>query len=429
MKAPAWHWIYLGLVSINTWAVGTCLYFSHRTMLDYQSSVMQTQALAADQAALIQLERLAADMDRPGNAVFETHDADLEDKSLAYQRSLFLQHLVTTEKQIKSSRVTLDFAQVGENFISMQQQAADLVAEAEQVISYYKKGEHTEASRHMARMDAHYAALSEILYHSIEWIGNINQRNLDHQFREAQELKKIELVAVAIMTLLLMATAAYGHKLSKRLKQNMLEYQRRGNYLRTVVDNAVDAIITINDDGIIHSFNPAAERLFGYGANEVVGKNFDLIISEPFLALVAQSTRSHVRSNNTIASESGREVLGKRKDGSTFSIELSFGEFLSTSQKREFVGTLRDISQRKQNEQKMRDYASQLEHARDEAQRAAQLKAEFLANMSHTIRPRETDPKTIRSGARCLQLTNFGADRLVRGPRCASGWERRVLAR
>jgi two-component system, sensor histidine kinase len=117
---------------------------------------------------------------------------------------------------------------------------------------------------------------------------------------------------------------------------------------------AVDGIITIDEHGLIETFNPAAERLFGYRAAEVLGRNVRMLMPEPYRSEHDRYIRNYLTTGRAGIIGIGREVTGLRNDGSTFPMELAVGESRSDG-RRLFAGIVRDISERKQSEQRLRD--------------------------------------------------------------------------
>ncbi len=145
-----------------------------------------------------------------------------------------------------------------------------------------------------------------------------------------------------------------------------------------ILEAAVDGIITIDSRGHIERFNPAAERIFGYHAAEVIGRNVSLLMPEPDRGRHDQYIANYQRTGNPKIIGKGREVRGLRKDGSTFPMYLAVGE-ARLGRRRLYAGIVRDISQRIAQEEALR-------HAKEYAERADRSKSKFLAAASHDLR-------------------------------------------
>ncbi|MDP1862838.1 MAG: PAS domain S-box protein [Thiobacillus sp.] len=113
-----------------------------------------------------------------------------------------------------------------------------------------------------------------------------------------------------------------------------------------VLNTVLDGIITIDGRGIIQSFNPAAERLFGYDAKEIVGENVKVLMPEPYHSEHDGYLQHYADTREARIIGSGREVIGKRRDGSTFPMELAVNEFEKGSGTG-YVGIVHDITERK----------------------------------------------------------------------------------
>ncbi|MDQ8186479.1 PAS domain S-box protein [Pelagicoccus sp. SDUM812002] len=119
--------------------------------------------------------------------------------------------------------------------------------------------------------------------------------------------------------------------------------------LKGVMDAVVDGLVTIDDKGDIHSFNPAAERIFGYESSEVAGQNVKVLMPEPYHGEHDGYLHNYRDTGVRKIIGIGREVAAKRKDGSIFPMELAVSE-MKVAGKRMFVGIIRDITERKATE-------------------------------------------------------------------------------
>ncbi len=132
--------------------------------------------------------------------------------------------------------------------------------------------------------------------------------------------------------------------------------------LRAVLDSAVDAIITIDEHGIILSFNPAAERLFGYAAAEVIGRNVSVLMPSPYREEHDGYIASYLATGEKKIIGIGREVVGRHKDGTALPLDLSVAEARHADW-RIFVGTIRDLRERKQTQEALLQGKTDLETA------------------------------------------------------------------
>jgi diguanylate cyclase (GGDEF)-like protein/PAS domain S-box-containing protein len=122
------------------------------------------------------------------------------------------------------------------------------------------------------------------------------------------------------------------------------ELRRSGERIRAILDNVADGIITIDQRLVVRSYNPAAERLFGHAADDVIGKDFVRLIAEPYRSEVKPQLRSYLRAQQGLFEMGSHETVGVRKDGTTFPMEFNVGWL---GPQRLVIGSLRDVSERK----------------------------------------------------------------------------------
>lgn len=161
----------------------------------------------------------------------------------------------------------------------------------------------------------------------------------------------------------------------KRAETELRQAEER---MRSVVDHVVDGIITIDEAGRVESFNPAAEKLFGYTSDEMLGHNVNILMPEPYHREHDRYVSSYVKTGQAKIIGIGREVVGRRKDGSTFPMELAVSEF-HIGTRRFFTGIVRDITERKEFERQLRQRLAELAEA-------DRHKNEFLAMLAHELR-------------------------------------------
>jgi PAS domain S-box-containing protein len=164
-----------------------------------------------------------------------------------------------------------------------------------------------------------------------------------------------------------------------KIIRDLTERKRTEQALLTVVNSVVDGIITTDESGRIESFNPAAERIFGYAAHEMIGQNVKLLIPEPFHREEDDlAAGSSTRMGKAKMIGVGREVVGRRKDGATFPMDLAVTSF-RMGERRYFTGIMRDITDSKRQEQEMRERLAELAEADNQ-------KNDFLAMLGHELR-------------------------------------------
>ncbi len=168
--------------------------------------------------------------------------------------------------------------------------------------------------------------------------------------------------------------------ITERKMQENIE-QERTLQTQAILDNVIDGIITIDSLGTVQSMNRASESIFGYAAGEVIGKNINMLMPEPYHSQHDGYLKNYRDSGVPHIIGSGREVEGLRRDGRTFPIDLAVSRSVHQGQPL-FIGLVRDITERR---------------------RVEQMKSDFVSTVSHELRT----PLTSISGA--LGLINGGA--------------------
>ncbi|MFO1351250.1 MAG: PAS domain S-box protein [Gammaproteobacteria bacterium] len=172
----------------------------------------------------------------------------------------------------------------------------------------------------------------------------------------------------------------------KRATAVKAELRATEAHAQAVLDMAVDAIITIDQAGLIQSFNRAAERIFGYGGTEVLGQNIAILMPEPFRAEHDRYMRRYLATGERRIIGIGREVTGKRKNGTLFPMELAVSE-IKLDGIHHFTGIIRDLSERKLAEERLRQREEELRQSRERLANVARLATmgEMATGIAHEI--------------------------------------------
>ena len=137
--------------------------------------------------------------------------------------------------------------------------------------------------------------------------------------------------------------------------------REREAHLRSILDTVPDAMVVIDVHGIIQSFSATAERLFGWTAEEAIGRNVSMLMPQPYHDAHDGYLERYMSTGERRIIGIGRVVVGERRDGSTFPMELAVGEMVS-AERRHFTGFVRDLTERQETERRLQDLQSELVH-------------------------------------------------------------------
>ncbi len=173
-----------------------------------------------------------------------------------------------------------------------------------------------------------------------------------------------EQVALAAFLAIGAGTAGLGEWLRRTRRELALatgQATAREAHLRSILDTVPDAMIVVDERGLIQSFSSAAESLFGYSAAEAVGENVSILMPAPYREQHDAYIGRYLATGERHIIGIGRVVVGERRDGSTFPMELSVGE-MRTGDRRYFTGFVRDLTERQQTEARLQELQSELVH-------------------------------------------------------------------
>ena len=225
-----------------------------------------------------------------------------------------------------------------------------------------------DAARNLvvARRGRNAMAKIEEMLSSLETQQRTELQQLNADARNQAQWMAFAFTFLPVFTLLFLGLMFWQIRNEMRNRQTMEDALReREARLHEVMDAVVDGIITINRHGIIQSTNPAAVRMFGYAANEVIGQNVSILMPEPYHSEHDTYLKHYLSTGERRIIGSGREVAGKRKNGEVFPIDIAIGEAMASGD-RVFIGIIRDITARKKAEQEQARLMNDLKAANEE---------------------------------------------------------------
>jgi two-component system, LuxR family, sensor kinase FixL len=190
--------------------------------------------------------------------------------------------------------------------------------------------------------------------------------------------------------------------------------------LRSILETVPDAMVVIDDHGIVKSFSSTAVRLFGYSSAEVLGQNVKTLMPSPYRDQHDGYLGRYLTTGERRIISIGRVVVGQRKDGSTFPMELSVGEVHQDGY-RLFTGFVRDLTERQQTERRLQELQEGLQHVsrlRSMGQMAAALAHELNQPLTATANYVRAALRLIEQPepniARIRQAMNLAAQQTLR---------------
>jgi len=346
IKIPRWYYLYFLLSACVAILVGISLYFSYQVMSTYENLVSKTQKLSDEQSKFIHLTRLGALMNAPGNDIFASNDPDLQMLKYLKYRKNFSEHLDKISQNFKNDTSEKKYYDLNTKLSKIRDYAIFLDKEAIQIFNLYKRMFSSLANKHMAAMDSYHTKLSNETYAAIDIIADIARENLSAQKLHARKVLRIEIFIACLILSMLVILAIYSYRLLHKIRQDMVMQLMRTRYLDAVVNTVVDGIIIFGKEGVIESFNSSSERLFGYAADEVIGKNINLLVPDLFHLMEGLYLELDNDKQKKIV-EVRPELQATRKDKSIFYMEIGVSTFKVKGTKT-FVCSVRDITERKQ---------------------------------------------------------------------------------
>jgi two-component system sensor kinase FixL len=215
-------------------------------------------------------------------------------------------------------------------------------------------------------------------------------------------------------TALFVALGAGISALGQRMRRTSIDaaastadLRAREAHLQSILATIPDAMIVIDEQGLIQSFSAAAERQFGWSQADVLGRNVSMLMPQPYRGEHDGYIGRYLRTGERRIIGIGRIVTGERRDGSTFPMELSVGEMRS-GERRYFTGFIRDLTERQKTEARLQEIQAELVHM----SRLTAL-GEMASALAHELnQPLSAISNYLRGSSRLLEMEKFDRSRV-----------------
>ena len=276
-------------------------------------------------------------------------------------------------------------------------------------IDAYSNDERVLGNSLMAAGRVHIRAAEREISLLVARVKNMMIESRDASLREIDAALRLSLVISLLavlfggaLTVLIInsirRTLAERDRLADDNEQTHQALADREMRLNAVLTTVADAIITIDRQGRIMTFNPAASRIFGYGETESIGRNIELLMRRDNQDDHDNFFTNFIDNGGAQPMAERREIIGRHKDGREFPVQIALGQ-MDVGGQRMYAGILSDVTELNRHE-------SALVDARDSADLSNRAKTEFLANMSHELR---TPLNAIIGFAEIMHLELFGS--------------------
>jgi len=243
-SAPKWYRVYYLLAAFDVLIVLLGLFLSHQIVRIYDRSVEVNQEWVKRLNHYADLGPLAGAVDAPGNDVFDSHDVDGEQSKMQAALRTFELHMAAVEEDLRAkigeekqlgTVVSHDVERLPEDLAAIKTAMREMTGEAEQIFSYFRKGQTEMAGRRMATMDRKYANVRAALAELREHVAVIQEKLFKEQVASAAAVRNYEYLIAAFVLLMVGGAAAYGHKIKKQMESAAREKESYLSELRAEI--------------------------------------------------------------------------------------------------------------------------------------------------------------------------------------------------
>ncbi len=363
-RGPAWLPLSYLLATFTLLTVVMSLIFGHHLVKRYRTTLALNQEWNQRLERYVELGQLVAQATAPIHRVFESYEIDAEAARMHVFLRLFNTSMAELRREVQTHVSPTQAASLLESLTSISDTVTTMAGEADRLYAALRKNQPLMAQKRLARISRLYTDATtsfEALREDVRVIQNILFQD---QTAAATRLERYAYLMSACLLLLVGGVVIYGHVLARRMAYEVREKERYLTGLRdaeartrAIIDTAADGIVTINDQGLIQAFNPSAERIFGYRASEVLGRNVRVLMPPPYREEHDAHLARYLLTGKSNILGISRELAGQRRDGTVFPLDITVSE-VTIGRERLFTGIVRDLTERKRAEEwrKVRDH-------------------------------------------------------------------------
>lgn len=299
----------------------------------------------------------------PIHAVFASYEVETEAARMHLFLRLFHTSMETLQEEVRSNISVAWAAPVLDDLRMIGDTVRVIGAEADVLYEALRYNQPLVAQQKLAHINRLYTDTITVFEALREHVRVVQRALFNEQTAAATALKTYEYGIAACLFLLVLGVLVYGRTLAGRMAREVWEKERYLTDLRdaeartrAIIDTAVDGIITVDAHGRMETFNPAAERIFGHPADQVVGQPIGMLIPASRRGEYTDLITQYLEMGQIGIMGISRELEGQRQDGTVFPIDVTVST-LQLGTERLFTGIVRDITERKRAEEmrKVRD--------------------------------------------------------------------------
>lgn len=381
LTRPRLHLIYFALAAFDLLSISLGLYLINRISSIYSHSVQVNQEWGGRLDDYLELMRMAAAVNGPGNDVFETRAIEREWEALQQNRSAFEARAAQLRQELLENARREDAESLLSHFDQIEAAMALMVDHAEALFDHLRRDQLPLAATEMAEMDRQYVVVIGALRELGAQVRDLQRAHTEQQTATAAAYRRLELVIAGLIVVIVGGVTWYGHLLARQMKRAARESEEHMTALaasdarvRGVLASALDPILTIDPYGTIQSASNSLERVFGWKPEEVVGRNVSILMPEPHHSAHDGYLANYRRTRQTNILGRTREFEAVRKDGSRMPIELSVSRVDIPGRPEPLImGIIHEISERRALENELARYQHHLEEI--VRQRTAELES------------------------------------------------------